>query len=59
MREKLLQKCLVNEDFTTMFSAEEAKVIADLPASIVEPLFDLARKLSGMTDKDVAELGNA
>lgn len=58
MREKLIGECLVQEDGSKMLADGDLGILTRLPAGVIEPLFDAARELAGMTDADVKELGN-
>lgn len=58
MRERLIGECLVQEDGSKMLADGDLGILTRLPAGVIEPLFDAARELSGMTDADVKELGN-
>jgi len=58
MRERLIGECLVQEDGSKMLADGDLGVLTRLPAGVIEPLFDAARELAGMTDADVKELGN-
>jgi hypothetical protein len=59
LRETLLVMAIVDEQGQRLFTDDDKAKLSDLPASAGERLFDAARELSGMTEKDVAELGNA
>lgn len=59
IREKLVGECLKAPDGSKMLADGDLGVLSRLPAATVEPLFDAARELSGMTDADLDELGNA
>jgi len=59
LREKLVAMCLVDEGGRRLLPDDgDRQVLSSLPAAVIEPLFDAARELSGMTDADVADLGN-
>lgn len=60
LREKLVALCLVDEGGRRLLPDDgDRGVLSNLPSAVLEPLFDASRELSGMTDADVAELGNA
>lgn len=44
-------------DGRRIFDDADATVVGNLPASVLDRLFDIGRKLSGMTPEDVDELG--
>lgn len=57
MRARYVAKCAVNEDGELIWKTrEQVKALANRNARIVGDLFDVARKLNGMSDKDVEEL---
>jgi hypothetical protein len=58
MRERLIGECLVQEDGSKILADGDLGILTRLPAGVIEPLFDAARELAGMTDADVKELGN-
>lgn len=58
VREKLLVLSLTDDKNARILQDEDRHLLSNLPAAVVEKLFDAARKLSGMTKADVDELGN-
>lgn len=59
LRARLVALCCIHEDGSRMFADADVPAIGQLPATVVEPLFDAARRLSGLTEEDVTELGEA
>lgn len=60
-RASLAAACLVTDETgaTRMFSDEEATILGKTRADILQPIFDVAQRLSGVSDKDVDELGKS
>lgn len=58
VRAKLAVRCLVDKPGgTRLFTDAEASLIGSLPASVLNPIFEKAQRLSGVSDEDVEELG--
>jgi hypothetical protein len=57
IRARFLVLVLRDADGKRLFTDAEAGVVGNLPASVLDRLFDVGRKLSGMTEADVEELG--
>lgn len=57
VRARLVARCLVNDDGTRMFSDEEADQLGDIRVDVLGHLFEVAQRLSGVTNEDVDELG--
>ena len=55
-RARLLVVCLLNPDGSQMFLPGDVKLIGDLPAALVEPAYEAAQELSGMTEEDIEDL---
>ena len=57
-RALLAVRCLVKSDVdrTRLFADSEADLIANLPAVVLGPIFDLCQKLSGSSDEEMDEL---
>lgn len=57
----LVVRAIVDEDGQRLFKDDEYTVVGErLPAEVTERVFDTARRLSGMSDKDAEELeGNS
>lgn len=56
LRARLLVKCICNSDGTRLFEDGELEKVAALPAKVIDPLFEVAQRLSGMGAKDVESL---
>ncbi len=56
LRARLVVLCLCDEDGGRIFQDGQAEELGAKNAQVISRLFDLARKLSGMTDADVKEL---
>lgn len=56
VRAKLVVRCLVDADDQRLFGDHEYDVLGQLPATVVNQLWEVASELSGMTDEDVKEL---
>lgn len=55
MRASLVCMCLF-EDGKRMFEANEIDAVGEMPAAVVDSLWDVASKLSGLGSKDQEEL---
>jgi len=57
-RGTLIALCVIKspEDRTLMYRPEQAEQLGKMPAVIMEPIYDLCRKLSGIGEKDIEEL---
>ena len=57
-RGTLLTLCVIKgeKDRTRKYRPEQAEQIVKLPALVIEPVFDLCRKLSGIGEKELDEL---
>lgn len=59
-RAKLLVRVLVNENGTRLFGEKEAGLLGKRNAAILERLYDVAARLSGMSDTEQEEMeGNS
>jgi hypothetical protein len=56
LRARLCALCIVDETGRPIFSAADVAELAERSAAAVERIFNVARRLSGMNDADVAEL---
>jgi hypothetical protein len=56
LRGRLVSLACVDEDGNRLFTDEDAIGLGDKSASALERVFDVARKLSGLSDDDVEEL---
>ena len=60
LRAKLIARAVVGEDGTRVFADADAEQLGQLSAAAVNRLFEVAQRLSGLTDQDVEELvGNS
>ncbi len=55
---KLVAKCLIDADGSAVFDSvkEAERVLGDKSAKVLGRLYDVARKLSGISDEDAEEL---
>ena len=56
LRGRLVSLSVVDEEGKRLFSDEDAIALGDKSASALERVFDVARRLSGLTEDDVEEL---
>jgi hypothetical protein len=56
VRARLVSLCAMDETGNLMFNADEADVLGAKSASALNRLYDVARRLSGLTKEDVEEL---
>lgn len=56
LRARLVARTVVGEDGKRLFTDAEAGVLGQKSAAALDRVFDAARKLNGMTEKDVEEL---
>lgn len=56
LRGRLVSLSCVDEDGNRIFTDEDATALGDRSASALERVFDVARKLSGLSEDDVEEL---
>lgn len=56
IRARLLVRCLYDEAGAIIFNEEDAEVLGNQAAAVLEPLVKTAQKLSGLNDEDVEEL---
>lgn len=57
LRAKLVVQCLVHPDGSRMFSDDQMEALARKSGSILDRLFDVAARLSGLEDQDVTAEG--
>jgi len=57
VRATLLCQCLINDDGTRLLSDGDAEWLGDLRADDADRLCDVAKRLSGIGEKDIEELG--
>lgn len=56
MRAKLIVRCVVDEDNKPLFTDADIEDLGKKSAAALEKIFDVARDLSGLSEKDVVEL---
>lgn len=56
LRARLVARTVVDEDGKRLFTDAEAGVLGQKSAAALDRVFEAARKLNGMTEKDVEEL---
>lgn len=56
IRAKLVSLSVVDEEGVRLFTFEDAEKLGDKSAAVLDRLFAVAQKLSGMTKKDIDEL---
>lgn len=56
VRAKLVAYSCVDEEGNRLFSEEDIVALGEKSAAALQRVFDVARKLSGLTDEDVEEL---
>lgn len=56
IRAKVVAACLVDEDGTRLFNDPDADELGDYPAAIIERIYKVAARLSGIGDDDIDEL---
>jgi hypothetical protein len=60
MRAKLLVKCLVDEAGERLFTDQDAPVLGAKNGAVLDRLYDIASRLSGLSEEEKAELeGNS
>ena len=55
-RAKLVARSMVDEEGNRLFSDQEAGLLGKKSAAALQRVFDVAKRLSGMSDEDVEEL---
>ena len=56
LRAKLLVKTICDEDGNRIFADSDVEALGGKSASALDKLFEVAQRLSGLSDKDVEEL---
>jgi hypothetical protein len=56
IRAKLVVRCAVNDDGSLMFTNGEAEAVGQIRVDVLQRLFEVAQRLSGVSDKDADEL---
>lgn len=60
MRAKLLVKCLIDEAGERLFTDQDAPALGAKNGSVIDKLYDVAARLSGLSEEEKAELeGNS
>lgn len=59
IRAKLVAQCCVHEDGRRVFTDEDATVLGTTRVDVLNRLFSVAQRLSGVSDDDVDELGSS
>jgi hypothetical protein len=57
LRAKLVAYCCIDEKGNRLFSDADAIALGAVRADVIDRLFSVAQRLSGMKDEDVEELG--
>jgi|SRR5690554_5882572 len=55
-RAKLVVRCIVDEEGNRVFTDADANALGKKSGAVLDRLFEVASKLSGLSDKDVDEL---
>lgn len=59
IRAKLVVRCLINEDGSRVFADEDYAEAGRMRADLLDRLYKVAQRLSGVSDEDVEELGKS
>lgn len=59
MRAKLVARCLVNPDGTRVFTDDEIGHVGQMRADLLDRLYAVAQRLSGLREEDIDELGKS
>jgi hypothetical protein len=59
IRAKLVAQCCVSEDGRRLFSDEDAEELGRIRVDVLNRLWNVAQRLSGVTEEDAEELGKA
>lgn len=60
VRAKLACRCLVDKpNGARLFTDDQAGLIGQLPAVVLNPIFEKAQRLCGVSDEDIDELGKS
>lgn len=57
VRAKLISYCVVDEDGRRLFADADVEQLGDIRADILDRIFAVAQRLSGMRDEDIDDLG--
>ena len=56
-RARLAVRTVVNEDGSRVFTDDDIQIVGRIRVDVLQKVFNLAQKLSGISDADVEELG--
>lgn len=56
---KLVGKCLIGEDGNRLFRDHEYGIVGAIRGDVLKRLYDVAARLSGITDEEIEELGKS
>ena len=56
MRAKFVSACVIGDDGQSLFYPTDVERLGDLSAAALNRVFDVGRRLSGLTDDDMEEL---
>ena len=59
IRARLLVRCLINEDKSLMFADRDQDLVGRWRGDVVDRIFSVAQRLSGMSQEDIEALGEA
>ena len=57
VRAKLVAYCCIEEDGRRLFTDDDAERLGDIRADVLDRLFGVAQRLSGISEEDADELG--
>lgn len=57
VRARLVALCAVDDQGSRLFTDADVELIGEMRADVVDRLFDVAQRLSGLREQDVDELG--
>jgi hypothetical protein len=55
-RAKVVAKCLVDDDGARMFTDQEAVLLGEKSGAVIDRIYAVAARLSGLRDEDMAEM---
>lgn len=58
VRAKLIARCVIDEDGGRLFTDSDADQIGDLPAGALSRVYEVAARLSGVTEGDLEEMAS-
>lgn len=56
IRAKLVVRCIVNEDGSRVFGNDDVEQVGRIRVDVLQRIFEVAQRLSGVSDKDADEL---